>query len=258
MRAIIIEDEANSIENLKNMLAANTPEVEVIGVAKGISEGLHLLQEEDCNPELAFLDINLSDGKVFQLLNQLDQIDFEIIFVTAYDQFAQKACEYGCVGYITKPIDPEELISAVARAQNGSRQRMQDRLEIVSSYMQNDNPNPFRKIIVPAMEGMYFLQVDDIIYLEGDDNCTHFHLRNGEKVMVTKTIKKYDDLLEPLNFFRIHKSHLINMNHLAKYVKGDGGFVILDNGAKLELSRRRRTAFQDKLKKLQDRFTISL
>lgn len=250
LNAVIIEDERNGLINLKHLLAEHCEEVEVIGEADGVESGLRLFNEDDIMPDVAFLDINLQDGKVFQLLNQLPSIDFDVIFVTAYDQFAMKACEYSSIGYILKPIDPDKLVEAVARVRPRMQGRTEERLQIMQQY--TSHPNSFEKMSIAALDGIHFVKIRDIIRFEAEDNYTHIFLDGGGRITASKTIKAYEDMLSPFNFYRVHKRHVINMNYMKKFVKGDGGYLIMDDDVRIEVSRRRRPAFMTQLRVLQD------
>lgn len=249
-KAVIIEDEILGVNNLKNLLASNCPDVQVIGVAGSVSEGVALLSNPECKPDVAFLDINLSDGLVFQLLNQLGDIKFEIIFITAYEQFAIKACEYSAIGYVLKPIDPEQLVAAVNRIKPGKLNKISERLQIFNQHI--NTPNKFEKIGISAIDGIYFVYLKDIVRFEGEDNYTHIFLKTGERITASKTIKAYEDMLGSANFFRVHKSHVINLNFMKKFVKGDGGFLVMEDGKQIDVSRRRRAGFIEHLQRLQE------
>jgi len=250
IKAIIIEDEAHGLTNLKNLLARYCEDVEVIGEATNIERGLALMKKEDLKPDVAFLDISLPDGLVFQLLNELNPISFEVIFVTAYEEYAIKACEYSSIGYILKPIDPDLLREAVARIGLRKPEQMQRRLDLFQQHL--NNPNAFTKMSIAALDGIYFVNIKDIVRFEAEDNYTHIFLDTGERITASKTIKAYEDLLAPYNFYRVHKRHVINLNFMRKFVKGDGGYLIMDDDIKIEVSRRRRPAFMEKMRLLQE------
>ncbi len=250
LNAVIIEDERNGLINLKHLLAEHCEDVEVIGDADGVESGLALFGREDIKPDVAFLDINLQDGKVFQLLNQLSSIEFDVIFVTAYDQFAMKACEYSSIGYILKPIDPDKLVEAVNRVRPRRQGRTEERLQIMQQY--TSHPNSFEKMSIAALDGIHFVKIRDIVRFEAEDNYTHIFLDGGGRITASKTIKPYEDMLAPFNFYRVHKRHVINMNYMKKFVKGDGGYLIMDDDVRIEVSRRRRPAFMTQLRVLQD------
>ncbi|MGB3546442.1 MAG: LytTR family DNA-binding domain-containing protein [Saprospiraceae bacterium] len=252
MNAIIIEDEINGLNNLKNLLAEHCTDINIVGTADGVETGTALLDGGDLDVDVAFLDINLADGQVFQLLNNIRPIDFEIIFVTAYEEYAVKACEYSSIGYIVKPIDPDQLVDAVSRIDPRRNSKTDKRLDIFQQYV--NNPNAFSKLSIAALDGIYFVNIRDIVRFEAEDNYTHIFLENGDKITASKTIKAYEDMLEPFNFYRVHKRHVINLNYMRKFVKGDGGYLIMDDDIRIEVSRRRRPAFMEKMRRLQDGF----
>lgn len=250
IKAVIVEDEINGLNNLKNMLNKHCDDVSVVGEAGSVAEGVELLSDSNTDVDVAFLDINLPDGEVFQLLNKLDKIDFDIIFVTAYAEYAIKACEYSSIGYILKPIDPDALVEAVARISPKESSRADKRLEIFQSYV--NNPNAFSKMAISALDGIYFVNIRDILRFEAEDNYTHIFLQSGERITASKTIKAYEDMLTPFNFYRVHKRHVINLNYMRKFVKGDGGYLIMDDDIRIEVSRRRRPAFMEQMRRLQE------
>ncbi len=250
IKAVIIEDEINGLNNLKNLLAEHCEDVELMGTAGSIAEGVELFNNLPVRPDVAFMDISLPDGLVFQLLNQLRPIDFEIVFVTAYQEYAIKACEYSSIGYIVKPIDPDLLTEAVARIKPRKDTQTDKRLDVFNNYY--NNPNAFTKMSISALDGIYFVNIKDIVRFEAEDNYTHIFLDSGERITASKTIKSYEDLLEPFNFYRVHKRHVINLNYMRKFVKGDGGYLIMDDEIKIEVSRRRRPAFMEKMRRLQE------
>lgn len=250
IKAVIVEDEVKGLNNLKNQLAQYCEEVEVIGEAGSVAEGVALFNDPAIKPDVAFLDISLPDGLVFQMLNQLRPINFEIIFVTAYEEYAIKACEYSSIGYIVKPLDPDALKLAVSRIRVKEESQTDKRLEIFNNYY--NNPNAFTKMSISALDGIYFVNIKDIVRFEAEDNYTHIYLDNGERITASKTIKSYEDLLTPFNFYRVHKRHVINLNYMRKFVKGDGGYLIMDDGIKIEVSRRRRPAFMEQMRRLQE------
>ncbi|NJB86495.1 two-component system LytT family response regulator [Lewinella marina] len=250
LNAVIIEDERKGLVNLKQMLNLHCPDVEVIGDADGVASGCALFARPDIRPDVAFLDINLGDGKVFQMIERIQPIDFDIIFVTAYDHFAMKACEYSSIGYILKPIDPDRLVEAVSRVRPRQLARTDERLEVLRQYQ--NQPNSFEKMSIGGVDGIHFVKIRDIIRLEAEDNYTHLYLVNGQRITASKTIKLYEDMLAPFNFYRVHKRHVINMNYMKKFVKGEGGYLVMDDDMRIEVSRRRRSAFMTQLRMLQE------
>ncbi len=252
IKAAIVEDEINGLNNLKNLLAKYCEHINVVVEANTIGKGLDLINAHANNIDVAFLDISLPDGLVFQMLEALRPISFDIIFVTAYEEYAIKACEYSSIGYIVKPIDPDQLIDSVSRINMRKDNEINSRLEVFNNYY--NNPNAFRKISISALDGIYFINISDILRLEAEDNYTHLYLNSGERITASKTIKAFEDLLTPFNFYRVHKRHVINLNYMRKFVKGDGGYLIMDDDMRIEVSRRRRPAFMEQMRKLQNGF----
>ncbi len=250
IRAILVEDEINGRNNLKNLLKEHCPKVVVVAEAGSVIEAIKTLQDKNFQPDVAFLDVQLEDGLVFQALNQLKTIPFEIIFVTAFEKYAIKACQYSSIGFILKPIDADELIDAVSRIQPGMTNKINSRYELFSKVY--NNPNAFEKLSISAVDGIYFVHIRDVLRLEAEDNYTHIFLKDGERITASRTIKWYEELLEPMNFYRVHKRHVINLNYMRKFVKGDGGYLIMDDGMNIEVSRRRRPAFMEQMRRLQE------
>jgi two-component system, LytTR family, response regulator len=248
MRAVIVEDEEMGLKNLKTLLAKYCPHVEVVATAEDVEGAIKMFNAPSVQPDVAFLDISLPDGLVFQVLNQLEDISFDVIFVTAFKDFAIKACDYGSIGYIVKPIDPDELKAAVSRVRSGKVAKTKERAEIAAGHFLN--PNAFGKMSVSAVDGIYFINIKDIVRLEAEDNYTHIFTKQKERMTVAKTIKSYEELLSGVNFFRVHKRHLINLNFMNKFLKGDS-LVVMDDDLKIEVSRRRRPQFLELMKKLQ-------
>ena len=250
IKAVIVDDEEYGRENLRTLLTKYCPEVQVIAEAGSVEEGVQVLKDPKVQPDVAFLDINLRDGLVFQLLNKLDDRQFEVIFVTAYEKFAVKAFKYSAIDYVLKPIDPDALQEAVAQIRPGRLNRIAQRLDVLQDALAQ--PQAFDKLTVSAADGIYFLHLKEILRFEADNNYTHIYLQNGKRLIASKTIKYYEDLLENLHFFRVHKRHIINLHGIHKFVKMDGGYLVMDDGSKVEVSRRRRAEFLDRIQQLQE------
>jgi two-component system LytT family response regulator len=250
MRAVIVEDEPIGVKNLKNLLSKYCPHIDIVAEADGVESALKMFSLPQLQPDVAFLDINLHDGLVFQTLNELEEINFDIIFVTAHKDFAIKACDYSSIGYIVKPIDPDKLKDAVSRVRSGKTSKAKERVEVFKGHYTNQNPNAFGKMSISAVDGFYFINIRDIVRLEAEDNYTHIYTSSEQRMTVAKTIKSYEELLSSVNFFRVHKKHLINLNFMNKFMKGDS-LVIMDDGMKIEVSRRRRPQFMELMKRLQ-------
>ena len=252
INAIIVEDEVRGLTNLKAMLRQHCPQVELAGEAGTLEDAGHLIGSLTTPIDLAFLDINLPDGQIFELLDRLKPLPFNVIFVTAFDQFAVKAFEYASIGYILKPIDPHALAAAVERLRPQDRERLHERLDLVQQNLSNSK---FERITISAVDGLYFVDLTDILRIEADDNYSHIHTTKGQRFTVSKTIKFYEDMLSGENFFRVHKSHIINLKYMTKFVKGDGGYVVMNDKKEIMVSRRRRTPFMDRMRMLGTQLT---
>ena len=247
VNAVIVEDEVRGLINLKALLAEHCPHVTVVGEAGTLEDARALILAERARIELAFLDINLPDGQVFSLLDEVKPLGFNAIFVTAFDQFAIKAFEYASIGYILKPIDPYALAAAVERLPATKPERLDEQLDVLQEAVTEAR---FDKITISAVDGLYFVPVADILRIEADDNYSHIYTDGGQRHIVSKTIKFYEDLLTQDNFFRVHKSHIVNMDYMKKFVKGEGGHVLMNDGKEISVSRRRRTPFMDRMRHL--------
>lgn len=249
-RALLIEDEPEGLENLINMLGKYCPEVEVVATGGSNADLLRLAADDrDRQFDVAFLDISLPDGLVFQALSQLDEVAFDIIFVTAYDKYALQAFEFAAIDYVTKPIEREELIRATGRIRRKNA-GTKERLEVLQQNYGSNAANTFDKIGISAMDGVHFVRLGDIIRLEAEDNYTHFMLKTGDRITASRTIKAYEDTLTSLNFVRVHKKHIVNMNFMKTYIKGEGGYLIMENGDSIEVSRRKKSNLMDSVRRM--------
>lgn len=241
IKSVIIDNEKKSRKTLSNFLHKYCKNVEVLGEADGVSSGVDLIKKE--NPELVFLDIEMSDGTGFKLLESFEDIQFSVIFVTAYSAYAIKAFKISAIAYLLKPINPQELIEAIDKYQKEiGLKGIHNKLEVLLG-----NQSSVKKIAFPTSEGIELVKLNQIIHCEADDNYTSIYLANEKRIIVSKTIKEYDIMLSEFGFFRIHQSHLVNLDFIAKFNKNDGGYVVLENGKKLPVSRRNKQEFLERL-----------
>jgi len=246
LNAIIIEDEEDGRINLKNILNQNTPHVKIIAEGETIKDGLKLLSDTSKQPDVVFLDIKLADGLVFNLLDQLNEIQFEIIFVTAYEKFAMKACNYSSIGYVTKPIITKELVDAVMRVKSENKDSIEERYQIFKN--QYYSPNPFHKISIPSHDKIVLVDLAEIMYMKGENNLTQFILNDERNIWCSRTLKEYEHF-EAINFFRIHKNCIINLNYIKEYVRGEGYAIMADNSKQI-VSRRNKPLLMKRLKEV--------
>lgn len=244
MRTIIVEDERASQEALNNYLKKYCEGVEVLGIAATIEEGKKLIEKN--NPDLIFLDIEMPFGTGFDLLESLSDISFHLIFVTAYSHYAVRAFQYSASNYLLKPINIQELVSAVERVKKEENKR-KDSINILLENIKTTQLQK-TKIVLPVLDGMEIIRAEEIIYCEANDNFTRFNLVNQEKPMICRTLKYYQEILEPLGFLRIHKSYLINSEHVVKYSKGKGGNVTMASGEVLPVSPMKKEMLFSHLK----------
>jgi len=252
IRAIIIDDEENSRETLKGKIDLFCPEVEIAGEADNVEDGIKAISEAD--PDVVFLDIQLTgESSGFDILNEIGnnpEVNPEIIFITAHNEFAIKAIKFSALDYLLKPIDPEELVKAIRKAESrkGLPKKSANFNVLVENIRQaSDSP---KKIVVPTSDGMHVIRLSDIIRLESSSNYTTFYLNNEKSLLASKTLKEFDNMLSGYNFHRIHKSHLVNLNYLKKYVQTDGGFLVLEDGTKIPVANRKKEHLLSTLKNL--------
>lgn len=247
IRTVLVDDEIDSILVLQKLLEAYCPQVAVIGTAEGVESALAVVQST--RPDLVFLDIEMTQGNAFDLLNQLRPLTFQVIFVTAFDNYAIRAFKYSAVDYLLKPVDIDELVSAVGRVMERSQQRnIIDQMQLFLDNMGTYGLGQ-QKMAVPTVEGLIFINLSEVVRLEAKSSYTQINLENGEVVMATRTIKDYEDILPEALFCRIHNSHIINLQKIEKYHKGRGGYVVLEDGSEIEVASRRRQEFLQRLLK---------
>lgn len=245
MRALIIDDEQHCIEALQSLIQKYCPEIEVVGTCKDGLCGLTGI--ENTEPDLVFLDIAMPKMNGFEMLSRLDDISFEIIFTTAYDNYAIKAFKVSAIDYLLKPVDRKELVKAIrlvkeklylkSRANIASRNKEQLNILLDNISSRND---AFPNIAIPTLEGLEIIKVDDILYVTGEGNYSQIHFRNKPPMLISKTIKYIEDRIEGHHFMRIHNSNLVNLKEISKYIKGAGGQVIMSDDKLLNVSRSRK------------------
>ncbi len=241
IKAIIIEDEQRSAKLLANLLEQYCPEVEVLGSASTVAEGFQLIKK--CIPDVIFLDIEMQKETGFDLLNKFEEIKFEIVFTTAFENYALKAIKFCAIDYLLKPIDVDELKAAVEKVvRNHQKNQLNKKLEAFIQNMQNTHPGQFQ-IALPSTEGLSIVRVSDILYLKSDRQYTVLYLKSGDTIMTSKNMGEYEELLLEHNFFRAHHSSLLNLGEVKKYIRGDGGCALMSNGEQIDISKRKKEAF---------------
>ena len=233
LRAVIVEDESSSREILRNYLAKYCKNVDVLGEAASVKDGIELLSKT--KPDLVFLDVEMPFGNAFDLLDQLPDRSFETVFVTAYNSYALEALNNHAAYYLMKPINIDELIKAVSYVAEIKEKENALEDQILKSKMNKAEG----KITLPQQDGFQVLNIADILYCKADDNYTEIYLEN-KKLLVSKTLKYFEEALADYPFARIHKSYLVNVNEVVKYRKGKGGSVIVSNGKELLVSASKK------------------
>ncbi|MBL4668909.1 MAG: response regulator transcription factor [Flavobacteriales bacterium] len=240
-KTIIVDDEKGCRDTLENLLK-EFPNIEIVAIVNSIA----LAQEtiKNLQPHLVFLDIEMPGGTGFELLEVFNPINFDIIFTTAYDQYAIKAIKYSALDYLLKPIDPTELEETINRF--SSKKHDQDLINNQFKTLLNNigGETSHQKIAIPDGEGISFVKIADITHFQSDGSYTYMHLIGNKKpTLISKPIGDYQEMLENESFIRIHRSYLVNIQHVEKYIKGDGGYTIMSDGTKIEVSRRKKVDF---------------
>ena len=244
LKCIIVDDEAKSRESLKILLTDFCENAVVLALCQNVDEGIQAISIYE--PDVVFLDIQMQRETGFDLLTRVPKIDFEVIFTTAHSEFAIKAFQFSAVDYLLKPIDIQELQRAVNKVEKKTNLNISLRLEQLVQSLKSPQ-NQINKIALPSADGLIFVKIEEIIYCEASSNYTKFFLNNGRDYLVSRTLREYDDLLTDYNFYRVHNSFLINLNEIKKYVRGDGGYVIMSNDVSVDVSKRKKEGFLKKL-----------
>ena len=241
IKAIIVEDEPNSRKTLTLMLNRFKKEIELIDVCSGPQEGMESIAKN--KPQLVFLDIEMPEFNGFEMLKRIGTINFEVIFTTAYDQYAITAIRLSALDYLLKPIDEEDLRNAIEKCKKNLQQKkVNEKYEVLFNNLGNKNAME-KTIILSSSDGLSVIKTNDIIRCEASRRYTKFYLQNKETMLMSRPLKDYEELLPSADFFRIHESHLINLNYLKKYIRGEGGQVILTDNTELDVARRRKDDF---------------
>ncbi len=244
INALIVDDEIKGRLFLRQLVDKFIPQVKIVGEAANASEAREAIASTQ--PQLVFLDIEMPGKSGIELLKEIPEINFEVIFVTAFNKYAVEAFKLGAVDYLLKPVSPSDLTRAIERvaAHLQIHEQQKKKLEVLKQQF----GQPFSKITVPTASGFEFIDFADITYLHSDGNYTHIKQKDGKAILATRLLGEFEEILEPYNFFRIHKSYIINLTHIKKYTKGEGGVVMMSDGSEIDVARRIKDAF---LKKVQ-------
>lgn len=252
--ALIVDDERRSREALASLVEKYCPAIRIVGFADSAATGVEAIRAQ--SPDLVFLDIEMPFGSGFDLLEKIGNYSFEVVFTTAYDQYALRAFKFSALDYLLKPIDRDELIEAVARVekrvskkQHGLSREANEHLEVLLYNIKNKHLQS-SKIALPTSDGIVFVQVNDIIRCESERNYTNFYMIGGEKILITRTLKEFETMLSDFDFFRIHHSHLVNLTYVKRYIKSDGGCLVMNDDSVVQISRKYKDALLQRLARM--------
>lgn len=245
LTAVIVDDETSGREIITLLLGKYAPDVSVVGQASTVTDAIQLIS--DTQPDILFLDIELPTGTGFSILEQVPELKSDIIFVTAYDKYALEAIRISAIDYLLKPIDREEFVKAIDKVRK-ARERKRDN-STISDFLSNYRQSQGRqdRIVLPTQDGFQVVHAEEVIWCQGDGAYTRFFMTAGRQIMVSKMLKEFDSILEVHGFFRIHRSHMVNIAHVRRYFKGKGGEVEMSDGNVLAVSREKKDEFISKL-----------
>jgi two-component system LytT family response regulator len=244
IRAIIVDDEPYCCDTLETMLEKYCPDVQLVAVCHSGEEAITAINQQ--KPDLVFLDIEMPRMNGFDMLQKVSSVNFEIIFTTSFDQYALRAIRFSALDYLLKPIDKDDLVNAVQKVIQRSQKPIAQQLQLLMQKLQQPS-NPINKIALPTMEGLQMVPVESILYCESDSNYTTFHLKNNQKIIVSRTLKEMEEMLEEYSFARVHSSYLVNLQEVNKYIKGEGGYLVLNDGSTVNVSASRKKLLLAKL-----------
>ena len=246
MRAIIIDDEKKGREILKSLIETYCKEVEIIVQACNAEEGYELIQKHE--PDVVFLDVEMPSGDGFSLLERFDEITFQIVFTTAFDDYAIKAIKFHALDYLLKPIDIDELrvaVENVKKALQEERGTNNRYMEMLQSRKENTG-----KLALPIKDGIVYLSISEIIRVESDGAYSIFYTDCGKKHLSSKNLGEYEDILPGFGFFRVHRSHIVNVKKIKKFIRSDGNFIEMEDGSRVEIARRKKDEFLEMMNQI--------
>jgi two-component system LytT family response regulator len=243
IKAIVVDDEPYCCETITTLLEESS-DVEIVAVCYNAADALNAIRQY--SPDLVFLDVEMPKMNGFEMLEQIPSVNFEIIFTTSYDQYALKAIRFSAIDYLLKPVDEEELKQAVQKVIRRSQKPIAEQLEILMQKIHQPK-TPVSKIALPTMEGFQMIRIDSIISCESDSNYTILRLKNDKKIVVCRNLKDMEELLDEHSFVRVHRCYLVNLNEVEKFVKGEGGYLIMSDGSSIDVSRNKKEELIKKL-----------
>lgn len=247
--AVLIDDDVNLRKGMKGILSLYAPDINIIGEAESVATGIETLSK--LNPQVVFLDIQMNDGTGFDLLEKLTEINgrinFHVVFITAYEHYAIKAFRFSALDFLLKPVEPEELEKVIDKIRSVlEKDNDYSHIDLLLENIRKKADN-YKRIALSNSDGIHLLDINDIIRCESDDNYTKFFIKNRKTILISKTLKEYEELLSEHDFIRIHQSHLINLQYVKSYLKKEGGYVLMNDDTQLPISQRKREMIQDVL-----------
>ncbi len=237
-KTVLIDDESSGRDILSSLLKKISPDITVVAEAGNVEDAIHAIDKH--HPDLVFLDVEMPTGSGFDVLEGIQSNSFEVIFITAFQEYAVEAFKYSAVDYLLKPINKDDLSKAVQKAIKQLELKSQDeRVHFLLETLRSKSDMP-KKIMLPTNDGFQLFHIDDISRCQSEGNYTRFFKTDGKTELVSKTMKEYESLLSQHGFFRIHRSHIINLKHIVRYIKGKGGEVVMSDGAVLDVSREKK------------------
>ena len=238
IRTVIIDDEPMARDGIMAILHKYCPEVNIIGMAGDVESSVQLIRTQE--PDLVLLDVHLLDGTAFDVLNRLDSAHYKIIFITAFEEYAITAFKFSAMDYILKPVSPDDLVAAINKVHDSlDKESMARRLELLLENLK-DKPRQSNRIALRTSASMHFVNLSDIIRCQSEKNYSRFFLLNGENITVSKTLKDFEELLVPFNFVRVHQSHLVNMDHIRRFDRSEGGTLVMCDNSTVPVSMRKK------------------
>ncbi|MCC7400384.1 MAG: response regulator transcription factor [Chitinophagaceae bacterium] len=240
LKAILVDDEWNSLQNLQQKIEEFCPNIKVVAAVQKPEEAILLIHHH--NPDVLFLDIEMPRMNGFRMLEELKDIQADIVFTTAYNHYAIDAIRISAFDYLVKPISVEELQNTVSRLLTRHKQQIQEKINVLKKSLQ-EKKSQEDNIAIPTNDGMEFISIKNIIRIESSSNYSKLYLVGGRTMLVTRLLKDFEEILLPYQFYRVHNSHLINMNYIKKYIRGEGGQVVMQNGDVIDVARRKKDEF---------------
>lgn len=240
IKAVIVDDEMNCVEMLEWLIKTYCPVVTVVAMCTSGEEGIQAINKH--HPDVVFLDIEMPRMNGFDMLEKFDNLFFDVVFTTAYNKFAIKAFRYSALNYLLKPVDPEDLQSTIKKLEERKTAVGKDQLNLLLENMKNFS-NPIQRIALSTGDGLIFVNTSEIMYCQAESNYTNVVLTNKNKILVAKTLKDIDETLSGKDFFRVHNSFLININQIKKFVRGDGGYILMNDDSHITIARSKREEF---------------